>query len=485
MTAIVWFRRDFRLHDHAALHSALHTGEGIIPVFIIDDRFCRSSAVGDMRLHAFLSAVEALGNNLAHLGGRLIIRQGEPVQVLQQLVQETGADKLFYNRDYTPFARKRDERVQGALTHMGVFVQVCKDLVLHEPGEILNKQGKPYAVFTPYRRVWQTLPKENPYPFPNEVTMGAGITELYSEPLPAVEQFDRKRPEGERWAGPLFGERAARQRLKQFVQEDIHRYKENRDFPGVDGTSRLSFALKAGTLSIRTVYHVVLEALTEARGEEVASIEAFLTELIWREFYQQVLYNHPHTIEHAFLPQFEDVSWENKDSLFECWCSGLTGYPIVDAAMRQLNETGWMHNRLRMIAASFLTKDLLIDWRKGMAYFAKQLIDCDEAANAGGWQWSASTGTDPQPYFRIFNPVSQGEKFDPDGIFVKKYLPELQHVPLQYIHKPWEMPQSLQEQSGCVIGLDYPPPCVDHAQRRKLALSLFQEAKDRHLTKTE
>lgn len=485
MTAIVWFRRDLRLHDHAALHKAVQTDEDIVPVCILEDRFCRSETVGDRRLHAFLSAVSALGKNLEHVGSRLIIRHGEPLQVLEQLIQETGADKLFYNRDYSPFARSRDEQVEMALRSKGVFVQACKDLVLHEPGEIMNKQGKAYAVFTPFRRVWQTLPKDRLYPMAEKLPAWDGITELFSEKAPVVEQFGRKKPLGEQWKPSLFGEEAARQRLKQFIEEDLYRYKEKRNFPGVEGTSRLSFALQAGTLSIRTVYHAAAEALLEARGDEVASIESFLTELIWREFYQQVLFFHPHTVEHAYLPQFEEVAWENKEELFSLWCHAQTGYPIVDAAMRQLNETGWMHNRLRMITASFLTKDLLVDWRAGMAYFAKQLIDCDDAANIGGWQWSASTGTDPQPYFRIFNPVSQGEKFDPDGAFVKKYLPVLQHVPLQYIHKPWEMPLHLQEQTGCVIGLDYPPPCVDHAQRRKLALTLFQEARDRHLTKTE
>lgn len=481
MTAIVWFRRDLRLHDHAALHIAMQTGDPIIPVFILDDWFCRSGTVGDKRLFAYFAAVQSLANNLAHVGGRLLIRHGDPVQVLSQLAKETGADKLFFNRDYTPYARKRDQSVCDALTSEGVMVQSCKDLVLHEPAEILTKQRTPYAVFTPYRRLWQTLPKEQPYPIPERWLMFDRLNELPGEALPTLEAFGRKALTGDEWTVQRFGERAACERLKQYLNGDIQQYKDRRDMPGLDATSRLSFALKAGTLSIRTVYYLVHEALEEARGEGVTSIEAFITELIWREFYQQVLFFHPKTTEQAFLPQFEGVKWENNPELLARWCEGETGYPIVDAAMKQLGETGWMHNRLRMITASFLTKDLLIDWRYGMAYFAKKLIDYDEAANSGGWQWSASTGTDPQPYFRIFNPISQGEKFDPDGVFVKKYLPVLRDVPLQYIHKPWEMPKEVQEQANCVIGLDYPVPCVDHAERRKLALSLFQEAKDRHL----
>lgn len=484
MTAIVWFRRDLRLHDHAALYAAMLTGDPIIPVYIVEESLCRSAAVGDKRLHAHFSAIAALDDALAQLGGRLLIRHGNPQQVLCQLAQETGANKLFFNRDYTPEARKRDELVSEVLSSQGVFVHTCKDLILHEPGEIMTKQRTPYAVFTPYRRVWQTLPKDRPFPQPTRWNLLDRLKELASEPVPTVEAFGRKRPIGTEWEMEQFGERAARKRLQQFLDGDIYTYKEKRDMPGVNATSRLSFALNAGTLSIRTVYHSVQEVLAGARGEQVTSIEAFLTELIWREFYQQVLYFHPHTTDHAYLPQFEKVAWENRTDLFTRWCQGETGYPIVDAAMKQLNETGWMHNRLRMITASFLTKDLLVDWRWGIAYFAQQLIDFDEAANIGGWQWSSSTGTDAQPYFRIFNPVTQGEKFDPDGVFVKKYLPVLREVPLQYIHKPWDMPEHIQEQAGCKIGFDYPIPCVDHAQRRKLAMALFQEAKDRH-AKTE
>ncbi|MED1722508.1 deoxyribodipyrimidine photo-lyase [Brevibacillus parabrevis] len=478
MTAIIWFRRDLRLHDHAALHTAALTGEPIVPLFIMDDAFCQPDAVADKRLHAFLSAVDNLAGSLQEAGGRLLIRRGNPADVLCQVARETGADKVFYNRAYTPEARKRDANVTKALERQGMYVHACKDLLMHEPGDILTKQRTPYAVFTPYKRVWLTLPKDRPFPQPRLWHMYADLAELAGEPVPVVEAFGRKRPVGEEWATALYGERAARERLKQFMHEAVHRYKERRDFPGLDATSHLSFALNAGTLSIRTVYHQALEAMEEARGEEVASVEAFVTELVWREFYYQVLYHHPHTADHAYLPQFEAVAWENDEALFSAWCNGETGYPIVDAAMKQLNETGWMHNRLRMIAASFLTKDLLVDWRWGMRYFAKQLVDFDEAANIGGWQWSASTGTDPQPYFRIFNPVAQGEKFDPDGTFVKKYLPVLSEVPLQYIHKPWEMPEHVQEQAGCRLGLDYPVPCVDHASRRKLAMSLFQEAKD-------
>lgn len=472
MTAIVWFRRDLRLHDHAALHAAMRTGEPIIPLFIMEDSFCRSSAVGEKRLHAYFAAVAALANELDKLGGRLLIHRGDPIQVLSQIVGETGASQLFFNRDYTPDARKRDEAVSELLSSQGVFVHSCKDLVLHEPAEIMTKKRTPYAVFTPYRRVWQTLPKDRPFPKPMDWPMYERLKDLAGESVPLVEESER------------FGEHAARERFQQFLNEDIHYYKKKRDIPGVDATSRLSFALNAGTLSIRTVYHHVQEALAEARGEEVSSIEAFVTELIWREFYQQALYFHPHTLEHAYLAQFESVAWENNEDLFARWCQGETGYPIVDAAMKQLNETGWMHNRLRMITASFLTKDLLVDWRWGMRYFEQHLIDFDEAANTGGWQWSASTGTDAQPYFRIFHPVTQGEKFDQDGVFVKKYLPVLREVPLQYIHKPWDMPEHIQRQAGCKIGFDYPVPCVDHAQRRKLALSLFQEARDRH-AKTE
>ncbi|WP_139491061.1 cryptochrome/photolyase family protein [Brevibacillus dissolubilis] len=481
MPTIVWFRRDLRVHDHTALYMACQTGDEIIPVFILDERIYHTPNMGAKRLHTFFSAIRSLQQNLADLGSKLILRKGDPVTILRELAAETGADKLFFNRDYTPFARKRDEAVTEAMEAGGIFVQTYKDCVLHEYNEVLTKakEAKPYTVFTPYKRSWLKLPKDRPYPIPQDIHIHTykQIDQLASIHIPTMEEIGLKTPLGEEWAPENFSEKAARDRLQAFMEDDVWYYKERRDFPAVEGTSRLSYALKSGLVSIRTVYAYAMDALEQARGTEAESIETYISELCWRDFYMMVLYHHPHTQERAYLAEFDALTWDDNEELFQKWCQGETGYPIIDAAMKQLNQHGWMHNRLRMITASFLTKDLLIDWRKGMAYFAYQLIDHDDAANIGGWQWSASTGTDPQPYFRIFNPVSQGEKFDPDGEFVKRYLPALANVPKKYIHKPWLMPEKLQHETGCLIGTDYPHPCVDHAIQREMALAIYQEAK--------
>ncbi|MGE5702917.1 MAG: cryptochrome/photolyase family protein, partial [Clostridia bacterium] len=423
MAVLVWFRRDLRLHDHTALYQAVQTGEPILPVFVIDERIYANGRMSAKRLHAFFSALRALAANVEHLGGRLMIKRGDPVIVLSELSERFGTDKLYYNRDYTPSALERDNRVEQALGARGVVVQSFKDLVMHEGHELLNKQGKPYVVFTPYRRAWLTLPKDKPLPLPKSVRWVEGALAWESDPVPELGELGLSLPDEPFWQQELFGERVSRERLRRFLETGLYQYRSLRDQPAVEGTSRLSFALKAGTLSIRTVYHLVLERLQQASGPQAEEAETFISELVWREFYQQVLVHFPHTTDRSFLPAFDQVEWDNNEELFHKWCIGETGYPIVDAGMRQLNQTGWMHNRVRMITASFLTKDLLVDWRKGMAYFAEQLIDCDEAANSGGWQWCASTGTDAQPYFRIFNPVSQGEKFDPDGEYVKRYVP--------------------------------------------------------------
>ncbi|MGO0063707.1 cryptochrome/photolyase family protein [Brevibacillus fluminis] len=474
MAVIVWFRRDLRVHDHAALYHAVETGEEILPVFVLDVRQEKDGQSG-RKSQALFSALRSLQGNLADLGARLVIKRGEPAEVLAELAKHFGADKLFFNREYAPKAISRDEQVAAELQRNGIFTQTFKDMVLHEEGELLNKQGKPYVVFTPYKRAWLTLPKDKPFPMPKKLRAATGLESYPSDLIPALGgQGSAKEQVREE---ELYGERAARRRLGQFLDTQLAGYKLQRDLPAVDGTSRLSFALRTGTLSIRTVYHSVLERMHQMSGPQSEAAETFVSELIWRDFYQQVLFHFPHTVEQAFLADYEQVEWDDNEELFRKWCTGQTGYPMVDAGMRQLNQTGWIHNRVRMITASFLVKDLLIDWRKGMNYFAEQLIDHDEAANCGGWQWCASTGTDAQPYFRIFNPVSQGEKFDPDGTYVKQYVPELAHVPAKYVHKPWTMPELLQKESACMIGLDYPPPCVDHAISRLIAIERFSQAK--------
>lgn len=446
-------------------------GEGtILPLYIIDEQYEQRTTSRKLYM-ATLAAVYSLAEELEKIGARLIVRKGNPIEVLRKLTQEIKVDKLFFNRSYTPQGRDRDEAVTEALLETGVWVKSFKDAVLHETTEILNKQGKPYVVFTPYKRVWLQLPKEKPVPKPEWVLVPSFIHSLHSESIPLIDTSEYELLWEE------YSESHARERLRTFMETSILQYKQAKEYPATDGTSKVSIPLKLGTLSIRTVYQCLMDELNMAKGEQVTSVEAFLTQLIWRDFYQQILFHFPHTGVNSFLPEYQEIAWQNDHFLFQRWCDGETGFPIVDAAMKQLNQTGWMHNRLRMITASFLTKDLLVDWRWGADYFKQKLLDHEEALNIGGWQWSASTGTDPQPYFRIFNPVTQGEKFDPEGEFVRNYIPSLQKVPRKYVHQPWEMPEDIQKNAGCIVGVDYPAPCVNHAFQRQIAISLFQEAK--------
>jgi deoxyribodipyrimidine photo-lyase len=347
-------------------------------------------------------------------------------------------------------------------------VEQTADHLLTEPGEILTKTGTPYTVFTPFKRVWFEYGIETPQDAPDHIPVPA---DLRSEPLPTLpeklgvgyaEQSPRvhgSEAEGADWLG-------------RFLDACAGAYDTERDFPAHEGTSRLSAYLRMGVVSPRRVFAAARER--RAQLENPAGIDTWLSELAWRDFYYQILWHFPHVQGHAFRPEYDDLTWDNDDELFRAWCEGRTGYPIVDAAQRQMNRQAWMHNRARMISASFLTKDLLNDWRRGEAYFMQRLVDGDQASNNGGWQWAAGTGTDAQPFFRIFNPVAQGEKFDPDGEYVKTWVPELARVPAKYVHKPWELSPLEQEAVGCVLGRDYPKPVVDHKVQREKALRLYR-----------
>ncbi len=460
-----WFRRDLRVSDNTALHEADRRGGRVLPVFVWDDAILQAPDVGPARVEFLLRSLRSLEQNLASLGHRLVVRRGRPEEVLPTLAREAGAGAVFANRDYEPYARARDARVSESLTTAGVEFRTFKDSVVWEEREILTRAGGPFTVFTPYSRAWKERAIPDPRPRLGPARPGDG-------PLPAsLPLLDDAGALGHPPPAdlPPAGERAGLAALDAFLDGPVTRYATARDFPAEDmGTSRLSPHLRFGTVNIRTVLQRLQRARASA-GEAPAAVkgcDVWLSELVWREFYIQVLANHPHVATRCFRPEYDALEWEGGDERFDAWCAGRTGYPIVDAAMRCLSATGWMHNRLRMITAMFLTKDLLVSWQRGERWFMRRLVDGDLAANNGGWQWSAGTGTDAAPYFRIFNPVTQGRKFDPEGRFIRRWIPELSGVPDAVLHAPWEDPLWL-GRTG------YPRPVVDHATQRQRCLDMF------------
>ena len=487
MAIIHWFRRDLRLHDNTALWHACrdtHNGDaggGVIPVFIFDDAILRHSDCGAPIVRFMLDCLTDLRTNIRSEGGDLIFLHGKPLERLQILARQTKSKAIYYNKDYAPGAVERDEEIERVLAADGIELKGFKDQVIFEEQEILTiSGGEPYTIYTPYKNAWlnrlqktefQVLPKPK-FNFPPLLKEVKGIAMPTAADLgfTSAHQIEIK-----------AGETGGRTRLEEFCREKINGYKNNRDIPALDGTSRLSPHLRHGTISPRQCVEAALQVCGQVKmgdGRNSDGPDCWIGELIWRDFYQQVLFNFPHVEHEPFKQNLKWLKWRKSQADWTRWTSGQTGFPIVDAAMRQLNQTGWMHNRLRMIVAMFLTKDLLIDYRLGERYFMQNLIDGETAQNNGGWQWSASTGTDAQPYFRIFNPTSQSEKFDPSGVFIRKYCPELSEVPLRYIHSPQQMTDAEQRDSHCRIGVDYPAPMVDHAVARERAIQTFKEARE-------
>jgi deoxyribodipyrimidine photo-lyase len=470
-SALVWFRRDLRTVDHAALHHALRFADRVHCAFVFDraildaltDRHDRRVAFIRASLHELDAGLDALARAAGGAGSGLIVRHGAADEVIPRLACELGADKVFTNRDYEPAAIVRDSRVAERLAAAGIGFADFKDQVIFERDEVLTASGRPFSVYTPYRKAWlRRLDEASLAPWPLAPYAARLAPKPASERIPSLAEIGFEAVDIDALAPGMSGGR----RLFADFCTRIDRYRSERDFPAREGVSRLSTHLRFGTVSIR-------ELVRHVRQHGGEGAESWLSELIWREFYQMILWHHPRVVDAAFRPEYDRVEWDEAPELFAAWCDGRTGYPIVDAAMRQLNDTGYMHNRLRMVVASFLTKDLGIDWRRGERYFGQKLNDYDLAANNGGWQWAASTGCDAQPYFRIFNPVTQSEKFDPAGCFIRRHLPELARVADRYVHAPWTMGACEQAAAGIRIGVDYPAPVVDHARVRARTLARF------------
>ena len=466
--ALVWFRRDLRDYDHAALYHALTSARQVVCAFVFDREILETLADPADRRVAFIhAAVTELQQVLQARGGGLIVKYGVAKSEIVQLALELQAQAVFFNHDDDPAARARDAAVETALHAYDIAVHHYKDAVIFERDEVLTAVGTPYSVFTPYKKAWlKTLTPYYLQAYPVDVhveRLVAHSTHIPTLPdmgFTPINRVEFKQPSGMSGGAQLLDDFLGR----------IDRYQEARDFPALKGPSYLSVHLRFGTVSIRQ-----LAAAAWQQGGRGA--QTWLSELIWRDFYHQILWHRPDVAAgHTYKPQYDALPWPNPPGHFAAWCDARTGYPLVDAAMRQLNQTGYMHNRLRMVAASFLTKDLLVDWRLGEAYFAAKLIDFDLAANSGGWQWAASVGCDAQPWFRIFNPVTQSERFDAQGTFIRRYVPELAGVPDKFIHAPWKLSSAGQQQAKCVMGRDYPAPIVDHAMQREQALALFKSA---------
>ena len=463
--SICWFRRDLRLNDNAALSAATGHSKEVVLVFVFDKNILEKlKKKNDRRISYIHQSLLELDQKLRKKGSVLVVLQGDPKKEIPGFAKRIKANAIFVNRDYEPYAKKRDKEVKTACDNLGIAFNDYKDHVIFEGDELLTQSGNPYKVFTPYKNKW--LMELNGSLYLNHKSNLNRLmpkTQLRGE----LAEWSLKKlgfESSDLWL--KAGQSAAENQLKRFLH-DLPGYNKNRDYPSIsNGTSRLSVHLRFGTLSIRSLVRFAL-------ADSSSGGKTWLSELIWRDFYQMILDQFPHVVKGCFKKQYDRIQWPGNQRNFNLWCKGMTGYPIIDAAMRCFNETGWMHNCLRMIVASFMTKDLLIDWRKGESWFAQNLLDFDLAANNGGWQWCASTGCDAQPYFRIFNPITQSKKFDPTGSFIRQYIPELKNFSNKQIHWPHAANKEIQKKVKCVLGKDYPKPIVIHSEQRIKALNLF------------
>ena len=471
-----WFRRDLRVEDNTALSRAARDADEVVPVFVLDDHYAEDPNVGPARFRFLRESLADLERAIVARGGRLLVRPGPAARALPELLRETGAGGVYANFEIGPYPERRDRETRAAVEHAGAAFRLFPDALLVEPDAIATERGDPYTVYSPFAKKWLAAEKRAPEPPPERL---AGMP-LRSVPLDRVRAF---RDLAQNPEAPHGGEAAARELFAHFLAGPAARYAADRNFPARGGTSRLSPHLHFGTISPRTVRAAAADAWRAGNPAVRASIDAFVRELAWREFFHHVLLHFPRVATESFRPDFDRLGWSDAPEALAAWKAGRTGYPFVDAGMRELAATGWMHNRARMVVASFLTKDLHVHWREGEKWFERSLADADLANNNGGWQWAAGSGTDAAPYFRIFHPVAQGKRFDPEGAYVRRFVPELRRVPLAKIHEPWTMTSGEQRAAGCRIGTDgsgdYPAPIVDHAVERRRALALFEELKEK------
>ncbi len=480
-TGLMWFRRDLRVDDNAALFEALRSCRQVHCVFVFDTEILDLLPRADRRVEFIRESLVDLDESLRALSGRadagLIVCHGIASKEVPELAKALHVEAVFASHDYEPSANARDAQVRGALSNSGISFHTCKDQVVFEKREVLTKTGTPYGVFTPYKNAWLARARETPIATCDTAAHAASLAScplIHRKAVPSLLDIgflptnfkDLKIPTGASGARQLFGE----------FFERMDQYHATRDFPSVKGPSYLGVHLRFGTVSIRKLAATAM--VRSLQGSQGAAV--WLSELIWRDFYFSILANFPQVASGAFKPAYDAIAWEHgkhAKTLFAAWCEGRTGYPLVDAAMAQINQTGYMHNRLRMVAGSFLVKDLGIDWRWGERYFAEKLNDFDLSANNGGWQWVSSSGCDAQPYFRIFNPISQSEKFDPEGKFIRRYVPALTSLPTLDLHAPWLSSALVLKAAGVELGKNYPRPIVDHAEARTKTLLRYSVVK--------
>ncbi|NLP50818.1 deoxyribodipyrimidine photo-lyase [Bacillus sp. RO1] len=471
--SVMWFRRDFRLQDNTALYHAVKEAQQrnvpILFIYHLDPVFTENNTPNH---RYFFAALDRFVKRCEKLGIYIHIIEGTWQEAFSQLLEHfPEMSSLYYNQDEVGAGQKRDEEIDKFFLQRGIKVSYYIDYTIHGAIEVKKADDSIYKVFTPYFKKWIAQPKRDPYILTEEDLTIDSVRKdsLFSKGQKMLSNLQM-------FSDPnsVPHEEAARKLLKVFLQKKIDEYDRFRDVPSADATSRLSVHLRTGTISARTVlYHIQEKQQTSYS----TGMDTFIKELAWRDFYNMIYHHHPGSKSKEIDDRYRELKWNDNTDLLEKWKDGKTGFPIVDAGMRQLNEEGWMHNRIRMITASFLTKDLLMDWRFGERYFEETLHDYDEASNIGGWQWASSVGTDAVPYFRVFNPITQSNRFDSKGEYIKKYLPELAGVPEKFIHEPWKMNELDQKEAGCVIGKDYPSPVVDHAIQRKKAIQMFQELK--------
>ncbi|WP_337266850.1 cryptochrome/photolyase family protein [Oryzifoliimicrobium ureilyticus] len=471
---ILWFRKDLRLDDNHALNAAAESNQPIIPVFIYQPDADKGGPLGEAQKWWLHHSLQSLSDSLDQKGGKLLLASGDVQDILRELTQATNAQAIYWNRCHDPVSAEIDEQVEQICDKAGLKTEIFPGQLLHDPDRIRTGGGSGFRVYTPF---WRALEKE---PEPEE-PLSASRKLLFAAHKVKSERLDdwNLLPKKPNWASHFSelwepGEAGAKKRLHSFIKNHISGYAKNRDIPAVDGTSRLSPHLAHGEISPRQIWHA-----TRGLGHQVGreDVRRFRQELVWREFSYHLLHYFPKLASANWNERFDRFAWRGDNAQFRAWARGLTGYPIVDAGMRQLWKHGYVHNRVRMIVGSFLIKDLMIDWRKGEEWFRDTLLDADPANNAASWQWVAGSGADASPFFRIFNPITQGEKFDPNGDYIRRYVPELAKLDTAYIHKPFAAPASVLENASVVLGKTYPKPIVDHATARNRALDAYKAVK--------